>query len=99
MSVDQSSERATTYFSINEITGEIEVLGDLKRELFENYLLSVVATDRGEPPISASMTIVIQVIKVAKESNLVIGDITNYLVASSFSTYLRIWSNSRSNKL
>ena len=61
MSEDQSSERATKYFGIDEVTGEIQVLEDLKRELFENYLLSVVATDQGEPPISASMTIVVQV--------------------------------------
>ena len=46
----------------------------MKRELFENYLLSVVATDRGEPPLSASMTIVIQVIKVDMETKLVVGD-------------------------
>ena len=62
MSEDQSSERATKYFGIDEETGEIQVLEDLKRELFENYLLSVVATDQGEPPIMASMTIVVQVI-------------------------------------
>ena len=61
LSEDQSSERATKYFGIDEVTGEIQVLEDLKRELFENYLLSVVATDQGEPPISASMTIVVQV--------------------------------------
>ena len=61
ISSDQSSERATTYFSINEETGEIEILDDLKRELFENYLLNVVATDGGKEPLSSSITVVVQV--------------------------------------
>ena len=63
LSSQQSSERATMYFGIDEKTGEIEVLDDLKRELYENYRLSIVATDLGEPiSLNTSVTLVIQVL-------------------------------------
>ena len=62
LSSQQSSERATMYFGIDDKTGEIEVLDDLKRELYENYRLSIVATDLGEPnSLNTSVTLVIQV--------------------------------------
>ena len=62
LSPQQSSERATMYFGIDDKTGEVEVLADLKRELYENYLLNVIATDLGEPnSLSTSVTLVIQV--------------------------------------
>ena len=62
LSTEQSSERASKYFGINELSGEIEVLEDLKRELFENYVLSIVASDNGEPSLSSSITIIVQVL-------------------------------------
>ena len=50
------------YFGIDEKTGEIEVLDDLKRELYENYRLNIVATDLGEPiSLNTSVTLVVQV--------------------------------------
>ena len=44
------------------MSGEIEVLEDLKRELFENYVLSIVASDNGTPSLSSSITIIVQVL-------------------------------------
>ena len=62
ISSQQSSERASMYFGIDEKTGEIEVLDDLKRELYENYRLNIVATDLGEPmSLNTSVTLLIQV--------------------------------------
>ena len=90
LSTEKSSQRATTYFGIDETTGDINVIDDLKRELFDNYRLNVVATDQGELPLNNSITVFVQVIFCTdtKQSHMPIRD-GLFLSSSSLFAYFR----------
>ncbi|GCC35199.1 hypothetical protein chiPu_0013682 [Chiloscyllium punctatum] len=46
-------------FSINTTSGELSIIGDLDRELVERIMIDVIASDKGEPPLSSSISITI----------------------------------------
>lgn len=49
-------------FFLNSTLGQLSVAQSLDRELFAGYNLTVVATDRGSPPLSTSVTVRITVL-------------------------------------
>ncbi|XP_021563258.1 protocadherin Fat 4, partial [Carlito syrichta] len=51
-------------FSIGTIDGEVRLTGELDREEVSNYTLTVVATDKGQPPLSSSTEVVVMVLDV-----------------------------------
>lgn len=51
-------------FSIGTIDGQIRLVGELDREELSNYTLTVVATDKGEPPLSSTMDVTMMVLDV-----------------------------------
>ncbi|XP_062902616.1 protocadherin Fat 4 isoform X2 [Mobula hypostoma] len=51
-------------FSIGTIDGTLRLTGELDREEVSNYTLTVIATDKGEPPLSSSMDITVIVLDV-----------------------------------
>ncbi|XP_067898848.1 protocadherin Fat 4 [Heterodontus francisci] len=51
-------------FNIGTIDGELQLTGELDREEVSNYTLTVIATDKGEPPLSSSMDITVIVLDV-----------------------------------
>ncbi|KAM4622047.1 protocadherin Fat 4 [Polymixia lowei] len=51
-------------FSINTIDGDVRLVGELDREELSNYTLTVVATDKGEPPMSSMMDVTMMVLDV-----------------------------------
>lgn len=51
-------------FSIGNINGEVMLVGELDREEMSNYTLTLVATDKGEPPLSSSMEVTVMVLDV-----------------------------------
>uniref|UniRef100_A0A8C5N4G4 Protocadherin Fat 4 n=1 Tax=Gouania willdenowi TaxID=441366 RepID=A0A8C5N4G4_GOUWI len=51
-------------FSINTIDGDVKLVGELDREELSNYTLTVVATDKGEPPLSSTMDVTMIVLDV-----------------------------------
>uniref|UniRef100_UPI00398F28FC protocadherin Fat 4 n=1 Tax=Pristiophorus japonicus TaxID=55135 RepID=UPI00398F28FC len=51
-------------FSIGTIDGELRLTGELDREDVANYTLTVIATDKGEPPLSSSMDVTVIVLDV-----------------------------------
>ncbi|XP_059821083.1 protocadherin Fat 4 [Hypanus sabinus] len=51
-------------FSIGTIDGTLRLIGELDREEVSNYTLTVIATDKGEPPLSSSMDITVIVLDV-----------------------------------
>uniref|UniRef100_A0A8C6NJE5 Protocadherin Fat 4 n=1 Tax=Nothobranchius furzeri TaxID=105023 RepID=A0A8C6NJE5_NOTFU len=51
-------------FSISTIDGDVRLVGELDREELSNYTLTVVATDKGEPPLSSTMDITMMVLDV-----------------------------------
>lgn len=51
-------------FSIGTIDGTVRLTGGLDREEISNYTLTVIATDKGEPPLSSSMDITVIVLDV-----------------------------------
>ncbi|XP_072112240.1 protocadherin Fat 4 [Mobula birostris] len=51
-------------FSIGTIHGTLRLTGELDREEVSNYTLTVIATDKGEPPLSSSMDITVIVLDV-----------------------------------
>uniref|UniRef100_A0A674P605 Protocadherin Fat 4 n=1 Tax=Takifugu rubripes TaxID=31033 RepID=A0A674P605_TAKRU len=51
-------------FSIGTIDGDVRLVGELDREELSNYTLTVVATDKGEPPLSSTMDVTMVVLDV-----------------------------------
>lgn len=51
-------------FSIGTIDGEVRLTGELDREIVSNYTLTVVAMDKGQPPLSSSTDVVVIVLDV-----------------------------------
>uniref|UniRef100_A0A8C2JVZ5 Protocadherin Fat 4 n=1 Tax=Cyprinus carpio TaxID=7962 RepID=A0A8C2JVZ5_CYPCA len=51
-------------FSIGNIDGGVTLVGELDREEMANYSLTIVATDKGEPPLSSSMEVTMMVLDV-----------------------------------
>uniref|UniRef100_A0A3Q3MB37 Protocadherin Fat 4 n=1 Tax=Mastacembelus armatus TaxID=205130 RepID=A0A3Q3MB37_9TELE len=51
-------------FSIGTIDGEVRLVGELDREELSNYTLTVVATDKGEPPLSSTMDVTMMILDV-----------------------------------
>ncbi|XP_038648330.1 protocadherin Fat 4 isoform X2 [Scyliorhinus canicula] len=51
-------------FSIGTIDGELRLTGELDREDISNYTLTVVATDKGKPPLSSTMDVTVIVLDV-----------------------------------
>uniref|UniRef100_A0A672QGH4 Protocadherin Fat 4 n=1 Tax=Sinocyclocheilus grahami TaxID=75366 RepID=A0A672QGH4_SINGR len=51
-------------FSIGNIDGGVILVGELDREEMANYSLTIVATDKGEPPLSSSMEVTMIVLDV-----------------------------------
>ncbi|XP_053734547.1 protocadherin Fat 4 isoform X1 [Synchiropus splendidus] len=51
-------------FSIGTIDGDVRLVGELDREELGNYTLTVVATDKGEPPLSSNMDVTMLVLDV-----------------------------------
>ena len=49
----QSSERADTYFRVEQESGDIVLQGDLTNELYDEYRLAVRAYDLGEPSLES----------------------------------------------
>ncbi|XP_028600415.2 protocadherin Fat 4 [Podarcis muralis] len=51
-------------FSIGTIDGEVRLTGELDRETVSNYTLTVVAMDKGQPPLSSSTDVVVIVLDI-----------------------------------
>lgn len=51
-------------FSIGTIDGDVRLVGELDREELSNYTLTVVATDKGDPPLSSTMDVMMVVLDV-----------------------------------
>ncbi|XP_010898913.4 protocadherin Fat 4 isoform X1 [Esox lucius] len=51
-------------FSIGTVDGDVRLVGELDREEMSNYTLTVVATDKGEPPLSSAMNVTMLVLDV-----------------------------------
>uniref|UniRef100_A0A3P9NIR3 Protocadherin Fat 4 n=1 Tax=Poecilia reticulata TaxID=8081 RepID=A0A3P9NIR3_POERE len=51
-------------FSIGVIAGDVRLVGELDREEFSNYTLTIVAKDKGEPPLSSTMDVTMMVLDV-----------------------------------
>uniref|UniRef100_A0A665VUH5 Protocadherin Fat 4 n=1 Tax=Echeneis naucrates TaxID=173247 RepID=A0A665VUH5_ECHNA len=51
-------------FSIGTVDGDVRLVGELDREELSNYTLTVVATDKGEPPLSSTMDVTMMVLDV-----------------------------------
>ncbi|XP_028271321.1 protocadherin Fat 4 [Parambassis ranga] len=51
-------------FRIGTIDGDVRLVGELDREELSNYTLTLVATDKGEPPLSSTMDVNMMVLDV-----------------------------------
>ncbi|KAG7461989.1 hypothetical protein MATL_G00197140 [Megalops atlanticus] len=51
-------------FSIGTVDGNVRLIGELDREELSNYTLTIVATDKGEPPLSSTMDVTVVVLDV-----------------------------------
>uniref|UniRef100_A0A673KND8 Protocadherin Fat 4 n=1 Tax=Sinocyclocheilus rhinocerous TaxID=307959 RepID=A0A673KND8_9TELE len=51
-------------FSVGNIDGGVILVGELDREEMANYSLTIVATDKGEPPLSSSMEVTMIILDV-----------------------------------
>lgn len=51
-------------FSIGTIDGDVKLVGELDREEHSNYTLTVIATDKGEPPLSSTMDVTMVILDV-----------------------------------
>lgn len=51
-------------FSIGTIDGDVRLVGELDREEMSNYTLTLVAKDKGEPPLSSAMDVTMLVLDV-----------------------------------
>ncbi|XP_067670754.1 protocadherin Fat 4-like [Haliotis asinina] len=55
-------------FTINSITGDIVTSGSLDREEESQYNMTVVAIDRGNPPLSGTATVTVNIININDET-------------------------------
>ena len=60
---EESSERAGEYFSVSP-GGEITLRGDLTMELYDEYTLTLLASDSGSPPLVTKARIRVRVLQV-----------------------------------
>ncbi|XP_062874781.1 protocadherin Fat 4 [Trichomycterus rosablanca] len=51
-------------FSVGNIDGNVRLIGELDREEMTNYTLTVIATDKGRPPLSSTMEVTMVVLDV-----------------------------------
>lgn len=51
-------------FSVGTIDGNVRLVGELDREELSNYTLTVIATDKGEPPLSSTMDVMMVVLDI-----------------------------------
>lgn len=51
-------------FTVGTIDGDVRLVGEMDREELSNYTLTVVATDKGEPPLSSTMDVTMVVLDV-----------------------------------
>ncbi|XP_061109179.1 protocadherin Fat 4 isoform X2 [Conger conger] len=51
-------------FSVGTVDGSVRLVGELDREELSNYTLTVVATDKGSPPLSSAMEVTVMVLDV-----------------------------------
>ncbi|XP_030835990.1 protocadherin Fat 4 [Strongylocentrotus purpuratus] len=51
-------------FNVNQLTGEIKTDGTLDRETEDIYIITIIAEDSGEPPLSSNTTITVIVLDV-----------------------------------
>ncbi|XP_046573466.1 cadherin EGF LAG seven-pass G-type receptor 2-like [Haliotis rubra] len=58
------SQTPRTHFSVNPGTGSITVSGDLDREMFSNYSLTIKATDNADVPRTATTQATIHIMDV-----------------------------------
>ena len=58
---DESSEKASTYFGIDPDSGDIKVLNDLTKEVFDEYRLEIKAFDQGLPSLESILSLIIRV--------------------------------------
>ncbi|XP_076252739.1 cadherin-related tumor suppressor fat isoform X2 [Rhynchophorus ferrugineus] len=52
----------TSVFSLGQVDGVLRVAGNIDRELKNNYSLMVIAKDRGDPPKSTNMSLLVRVL-------------------------------------
>ncbi|XP_039607150.1 protocadherin Fat 4 isoform X1 [Polypterus senegalus] len=55
-------------FSIGPINGKVKLTGELDREQFSNYTVTIIAKDKGDPPLSSTMDVTIIVLDVNDNS-------------------------------
>ena len=58
---ERSNEKAETYFNLDRESGEITVINDLTKEVFDEYVLEIRAVDQGNPPLESSLTMIIRI--------------------------------------
>lgn len=58
---EKSSDKALEYFAIDPQKGEVELLGDLTKEVYEEYKLGIKAVDLGTPQLETSVILMIRV--------------------------------------
>ncbi|XP_068136139.1 protocadherin Fat 4 [Hyperolius riggenbachi] len=51
-------------FTIGNIDGEVRLTGELDREDVSNYTLTIIATDKGNPPLTSSVDVTVMVLDV-----------------------------------
>ncbi|XP_078600673.1 protocadherin Fat 4-like [Branchiostoma floridae x Branchiostoma japonicum] len=62
-------------FALDSVTGQLRVNGDLDREATPSYVVTVTATDKGRPPMSASMDLTINLLD-RNDNNPVFGPVS-----------------------
>eukprot|EP00058_Branchiostoma_floridae_P002319 XP_002587807.1 hypothetical protein BRAFLDRAFT_92256 [Branchiostoma floridae] len=62
-------------FALDSVTGQLRVNGDLDREATPSYIVTVTATDKGRPPMSASMDLTINLLD-RNDNNPVFGPVS-----------------------
>ena len=56
-----SSDKAIEYFGINEDSGEVELLGDLTKEVYEEYRIEIMSYDLGTPQMESTVTLSLRI--------------------------------------
>lgn len=70
-------------FQIDYNTGDIRVFNELDRERMESYSFSVIATDGGEPPMSASTTLSVTITDCNDQTPVCPETIATYTIAEN----------------
>ena len=73
-SITYSLSNTVTLFRIDEVTGDIHAIGSLDREATSSQVLTVYATDGGNPSRTSSVSVSVSVIDVNDNSPMFIGD-------------------------